>query len=344
MAGVNSQSTLHHWLNYSQKKLLDFRPLHKHYSRRIIPSTCIPFTDLKKHLFELPPKSLPFAVLEPYDNVGITQKLLIEQGWNVPWIFVEGEELWEVCRGLGILEEINDNSEHSNRFRWILFQPSPFLVKTIDYIEESLKQLSSNHIVNCLDVACGNGRDVAWLSSRQTVDWRVTAVDAMPEALDRTRQLVSGLGGLFKIQTVHAKIMADGSVKKYQESSHKTSILKDCDNISELRAKLDNIAENGIDFLNKKFDLVISIRFLRREFLSNMANLVKPRGFLLISTFVNDRKHTYKNPRSNSHRLELGELANKFRKEFEIIKDEVELIEDGRPINSFLARKKENKE
>src|SRR2546430_938976 len=107
MTSENSlRSILHHWLNYPSKKLLlDFRPFHKHYACRIIPSVCIPFTDLKKHLFELPPKSLPFAVLEPHDNAGIAQKLLKDQGWNVPWIFTEGEELWEVSRELGILEE-----------------------------------------------------------------------------------------------------------------------------------------------------------------------------------------------------------------------------------------------
>ncbi|PKK60226.1 hypothetical protein RhiirC2_871010 [Rhizophagus irregularis] len=346
-AGVNSpKSTLYHWINNSSKKLLlDFRPLHKHYTRRIIPSVCIPFTDLKKHLFELPSKSLPFAVLEPHDNAGITQKLLIDQGWNVPWIFVEGEELWEVSRELGILEEIDDgpNNEFKNRLKWTLFQPSPFLVRTIDRIEESLKHLSSNHVVNCLDIACGNGRDAAWLSSRQTIDWRVTAVDAMSVALDRTRQLASDLDVLFKIQTFHAKIMVDGSVKRYQESLSSQTSMKDGDGASEMiktRPKFDNIPEKEIEFLNKEYDLVISIRFLRREFLSNMASLVKPRGFLLISTFVNDGRHTYKNPRSNSHRLELGELATKFRKGFEIINDEIELIEDGRPVNSFLARKK----
>lgn len=347
MTGVNSpKSTLYHWINNSSKKLLlDFRPLHKHYTRRIIPSVCIPFTDLKKHLFELPSKSLPFAVLEPHDNAGITQKLLIDQGWNVPWIFVEGEELWEVSRELGILEEIDDgpNNEFKNRLKWTLFQPSPFLVRTIDRIEESLKHLSSNHVVNCLDIVCGNGRDAAWLSSRQTIDWRVTAVDAMSVALDRTRQLASDLDVLFKIQTFHAKIMVDGSVKRYQESLSSQTSMKDGDGASEMiktRPKFDNIPEKEIEFLNKEYDLVISIRFLRREFLSNMASLVKPRGFLLISTFVNDGRHTYKNPRSNSHRLELGELATKFRKGFEIINDEIELIEDGRPVNSFLARKK----
>ncbi|PKY45070.1 hypothetical protein RhiirA4_400641 [Rhizophagus irregularis] len=137
--------------------------------------------------------------------------------------------------------------------------------------------------------------------------------------------------------------MVDGSVKRYQESLSSQTSMKDGDGASEMiktRPKFDNIPEKEIEFLNKEYDLVISIRFLRREFLSNMASLVKPHGFLLISTFVNDGKHTYKNPRSNSHRLELGELATKFRKGFEIINDEIELIEDGRPVNSFLARKK----
>src|SRR6266498_1763193 len=206
MTTVNSlKLALHHWLNHSQRQLLlDLRPLLNHYVRRIIPSTCIPFTDIKNHLFELPPKSLPFAVLEPHDNIGIARNFLKDQGWNVPWIFVEGEELWKVSRELGILEERNeidhndddenndDDTEkglnlYSNRLGWTLFQPSPFLMNTIDFIEESLKQLSLNHNFNCLDVACGSGRDVAWLSSRQNVDWHITAIDAMSGALDRTR-------------------------------------------------------------------------------------------------------------------------------------------------------------
>ncbi|CAG8634114.1 13117_t:CDS:1 [Funneliformis caledonium] len=340
------KSTLNHWLCSSQRQLLlDLRSSHNHDACRIIPSTCIPLDDIKKHLFELPPKSLPFAVLEPHDHKGVAQKLLIDQGWKVPWIFVEGEELWKVSRELGILEEHANNngnnteneSNLSNRHGWVLFQPSPFLMNNIDFIENSLKTLSSNHVFNCLDVACGSGRDVAWLSSRQTVDWRTTAIDAMSGALDRTRRLASRSGVLNKIQTVHVKIMTNGSVKKYQE-------FPPGDDVSgkvETRTKLDNsIKENQIEFLKKKYDLVLSIRFLNREFLPTMANLVKPDGFLLISTFVNDGEHTYKNPQSNSHRLELGELDIKFQKEFEVIKDEIELIEDGRPVNSFLARKK----
>ncbi|CAI2183330.1 13357_t:CDS:1 [Funneliformis geosporum] len=360
MTHISFKSTLHHWLCYSQRQLLlDLRPLHDHYTRRIIPSTCIPLANIKKHLFELPPKSLPFAVLEPHGHRGVTHKLLIDQGWNVPWILIEGEELWKVSRELGILEEIDKNNDsvknydtekdelnlYSNRSRWVLFQPSPFLMNNIDFIEESLKTLSKNHVFNCLDVACGSGRDVAWLSLRQTVDWRITAIDSMSRALDRTRQLTSRSGVLDKIQTVHVKIMANGSVKKNQELSTPPQMsLSKVDGNSEVdtRPKLDKkiIMENQIEFLNKKYDLVLTIRFLNREFLSTMANLVKPDGFLLISTFVNDGKHTYKNPKSNSNRLELGELDIKFRKEFEVIKDEVELIEDGRPVNSFLARKK----
>src|ERR1044071_5980934 len=128
MSGENSlRFTLRHWLNYPSKRLLlDIRPFHNHYARRIIPSTCIPFTDLKEHLFELPPKSLPFAVLEPHDNAGIAQRLLKNRGWNVLWIFTEGEELWKVSREFGILEEIDDSSKnesnpYSNRIRWTLF-------------------------------------------------------------------------------------------------------------------------------------------------------------------------------------------------------------------------------
>ena len=63
---------------------------------------------------------------------------------------------------------------------------------------------------------------------------------------------------------------------------------------------------------------------------------------MLISTFVNSPSHpSYLNPKSNKHRLELNELRGIFEKwdDFDIVKDVIEVIEDGRPVNSFLAQK-----
>ncbi|CAG8790858.1 7843_t:CDS:1, partial [Racocetra persica] len=331
------KTSLYNWLNSSSGPLLDLRPLHIHFGCRIIPSTCIPFSDLKKHQFELPPKSLPLAVLEPHNNKGIAQQLLKDQGWNVLWVFTESERLWKVGRELGIIEEIsintNDNNMdssdlYSKRQRWTLFQPCPFLKNNMNFIEESLRNMHKpNTTFTCLDIACGSGRDASWLCLRTTVDWHVTAIDTMTSALDRTRQLAQGVGVLSKIQTVPVKIMPDGSVKQPPIRA------------GDIKNGKTNLYDN-VDFLCQTYDLVLCVRFLRRKFFDTMMKMVKPGGFLLISTFVNDGVHSYKYPKGETHRLKLGELDAFFQDQFEVLQNEIELIEDGRPVNSFLARKR----
>ncbi|CAG8696790.1 1584_t:CDS:1 [Gigaspora margarita] len=334
---VSLKTSLYNWLNSSSGPLLDLRPLHIHFGCRIIPSTCIPLYDLKNHQFELPPKSSPLAVLEPYNNEGVAQKLLKDQGWNVRWVFTESERLWQIGRELRIIEEIDINTNdnimnlpdlYSKRQRWTLFQPCPFLKNNLNFIEESLRNMHQpNTTFNCLDLACGSGRDVSWLCLRRSVDWHATAIDAMTSALDRTRLLAQGVGVLSKVQTVNVKIMSDGSVKQPPIRGGDTKNGK------------TNLYDN-VDFLNQTYDLVLCVRFLCRKFFDTMAKMVKPGGFLLISTFVNDGVHSYKHPKGDAHRLKLGELDEFFQEQFEVLQNKIELIEDGRPVNSFLARKR----
>ncbi|CAG8502375.1 5481_t:CDS:2 [Ambispora leptoticha] len=182
------KTTFKSWLASSPCLLLDFRPWSIHLRRRITPSTCIPYTELEQHWYELPPKQMPFAVLEPTDAQGVTKKMLIDNGWNVPWIFViqeekalinsdvnggaaanekdrgkEDEEIfWSVAYEFGVLEEtdvatISSLKSFSSPFikRWTLFQPNPFLKENIKMIEQTLlSDPPSSFVTPAFDSSC----------------------------------------------------------------------------------------------------------------------------------------------------------------------------------------------
>ncbi|CAG8536601.1 3111_t:CDS:2, partial [Paraglomus brasilianum] len=373
---MSLHQTFQSWLASTPRLLLDFRPLTSHFTKRIIPSTCIPLSEISCLWFELPTKQVPFAVLEPHTNVGCSKKYLITRGWKVNWIFEDTDELWEIARESNCVEEGDGSS--NKRQQWVLFQPNPFLMSNVESVEQSLLKLgdhTGSFTLECLDIGCGSGRDTVWLCAiRNEVDWRVTAVDAWPGALERTRALAKGLGVEKRVETVNAKVMADGDIRGISEgdnadygdksglnvkevgigrcidlSNNDASVVRTHDSTPAIIANdiLPNRPQfsstpTSLPFLDRTYDLVLMIRFLSRELFPTIRRLVRPGGYVLISTFVNSPSHPlYSNPKSNKHRLELNELRGIFEKwdDFDIVKDVIEVIEDGRPVNSFLARK-----
>ncbi|CAJ0636835.1 9232_t:CDS:2 [Entrophospora sp. SA101] len=317
-----TRAALNHWFTSSNRLLLDLRSLDVHYRRRIIPSACIPVSDLNLYWFELPPKSIPFAVLEPSDNKGVANQLLKDHGWRINWVFNEADDEMK---------------------KWFLFRPNPFLMNNIELIEQSLIGESfmydqQKKVFNCLDVGCGSGRDICWLSARKSsgVDWYVTGMDVLTSALDRAKLLAKRMDVPHKIQTINAKILNNGNIKLLLP-------IREDENKEIITSEKEHKKESNEEILNKRYDLVLCIRFLNRNFFDKMINLVNPGGFLLLSTFVDDKIHVYERPHSDEHRLKLGELSeivkNKYQ-HFNIIQDKIEFIEDGRPVNSFLVRRK----
>ncbi|CAH1758056.1 15986_t:CDS:1 [Entrophospora sp. SA101] len=356
-----TRAALNHWFTSSNRLLLDLRSLDVHYRRRIIPSACIPVSDLNLYWFELPPKSIPFAVLEPSDNKGVANQLLKDHGWRINWVFNEADdEVWKFAKEFNILEicenilssptnnNINNNNYSSGNSdckmkKWFLFRPNPFLMNNIELIEQSLIGESfmydqQKKVFNCLDVGCGSGRDICWLSARKSsgVDWYVTGMDVLTSALDRAKLLAKRMDVPHKIQTINAKILNNGNIKLLLP-------IREDENKEIITSEKEHKKESNEEILNKRYDLVLCIRFLNRNFFDKMINLVNPGGFLLLSTFVDDKIHVYERPHSDEHRLKLGELSeivkNKYQ-HFNIIQDKIEFIEDGRPVNSFLVRRK----
>ena len=79
------------------------------------------------------------------------------------------------------------------------------------------------------------------------------------------------------------------------------------------------------------FHLVHVARFLKREVLAELASILAPGGLLLYHTFVEDTP-------SSTHAVAPGELRRAFSS-LEVLRDDVEAIDDGRALSFFAARK-----
>ena len=172
-----------------------------------------------------------------------------------------------------------------------LWQPNLFLVEALERISAPTRQ------GRALDVACGSGRDAVYLA---LAGWNVLAIDILPDALDRARDLARRNG--VKIATEQWDL------------------------------------ETGATLPPGKFDLVVVFRYLHRPLFGAMREAVAAGGYIVYETFHGKTLETGRPPRNPGHLLETGELVQAFDG-FEILiaRDAVE--RDGRYVSSILARK-----
>lgn len=233
----------------------------------------------------------------------------------------------------------------------------------------------------CLDIGCGSGRDIAWLLSRGEARWTATALDAWAGAVERTRALFESMRFGKRVECLaQAKVMADGGwrlISPAQRPAETWQELNGVDIIENTPPVLADTQRSNINpnisatpMPSKKeifspglptsvffshlfpsnpscptFDLILTIRFLSRPLLPHLSQLLAPGGFLLVSHFVDDPNYEYDTPRPE-HRLRRGELAEIYGglEGLEIVMDVVEEVEDGRPVNSVLVRRREEAE
>lgn len=97
-------------------------------------------------------------------------------------------------------------------------------------------------------------------------------------------------------------------------------------------------------FHTQQYDLILCIRFLVRSFLPLIRSMITPGGYLIYSTFQKHPTLIYEHPTSAQHLLQEKELAQVFNETygFEIIMDRIDVLIDGRWLNSFIARKRKS--
>ena len=152
-----------------------------------------------------------------------------------------------------------------------------------------------------MDVASGSGRDAALLCCRYGFDF-VCALDRDGRALSRWARLLD----------------------RHQVPPESRVAVE-----ATIRAEGDLTA--ALASLPGPWNLIHVARFLKREVLAEIASLLAPGGLLLYHTFCED-------PPRAQHAVAPGELRRAFAG-LEVLRDDVEAIDDGRELSFFAARK-----
>lgn len=142
-----------------------------------------------------------------------------------------------------------------------------------DFLAAVLPALPPGH---ALDLACGTGRDAVYLAS---CGWDVTAVDILPDALARARDL--------------ARRCAAAIVP-----------IRFCCADLELEPR----AEAATDWCTPPFDLIAGFRYLHRPLLRRLPELLRPGGSLIWETFTTLHRTRHGRPASDARVLRPGEL------------------------------------
>jgi SAM-dependent methyltransferase len=121
-----------------------------------------------------------------------------------------------------------------------------------------------------LELACGTGRDTVFMSS---CGWDVTAVDVLPDALSRGRELAARYAAALRpIRWLQLDLEAE-------------------------------VAEFG-----RAFDLITVFRYLHRPLLGRLHDWLRPAGSILCETFTTVHRERYGKPSRAGHVLSPGEL------------------------------------
>ena len=141
-----------------------------------------------------------------------------------------------------------------------LWEPNAFLAET-------LPQLSPGR---ALELACGTGRDAVFTSSH---GWDVTAVDILPDALGRAREMAG----------------------RYAPALRTINWLE-----------LD--LERGAVRFERTFDLLTGFRYLHRPLFPRFREWLRPGGSILYETYTTLHRERHGRPARHTHVLEPGEL------------------------------------
>lgn len=192
-----------------------------------------------------------------------------------------------------------------------LWAPAPILLEEIDFISRTVLAKTA------LDIGAGSGRDSAFLA---LCGYSVTSVD-------RDKNLVS---------------------KAVRLASRENQFLPNMTCTSESRGTVRGIVRTLGAHLSQDRDwlrsnasqLLVVVRFLRRGVLEMLHEAVDTGGFVIYEHFLRGCEQ-FSGPKKASQMLEMGELGNVFTEErgFSILRDEKQLLADGRPVVRFVAHR-----
>lgn len=220
---------------------LDPRPAAEAAAHPIADAVNIPLAELPARTHELPPTTNVVQVVGP--------ATLAEQ--TVNWLNTHGRRAcaaadWNYAEGPTRLARL-----------WL---PNGLLEEIVAGLPPGM----------ALDLACGTGRDAVYLATR---GWQVTAVDVLPDALERGRAL--------------AARYAPGAPP-----------------VRWLQADLEHDPPAALG----PFDLVIMVRYLYRPLLTRLRDWLRPGGSLICECFTMTHRARHGRPARPADVVGPGEL------------------------------------
>jgi SAM-dependent methyltransferase len=149
-----------------------------------------------------------------------------------------------------------------------LWEPNAFLAAALPEIAAAVRLPGARAV----DLAAGSGRDAVYLAA---AGFAVTAVDILPDALERARDLAAREG-------------------------------------VAIETRVGDLAREPIIDEIGASDLVVVVSYLERSLFPAIRRAVRPGGFLVYETFLLKQRELFGRPRNPAHLLEPGELRNLF--------------------------------
>lgn len=219
---------------------LDPRPAEQAAARPLPDCVNIPWAQLPERMYELPPRDVVVRVVGPATLAEQTVALLAR---------------YERPAKVASPDEPVNPSPGMRR----LWRPNTLLAEVAPTLPAC----------DAIDLACGCGRDAVFLAA---LGWRVTAIDILPDALQRGRELQA----------------------RYAPAATPVQWIE-----HDLEARRPPVEPAG---------LVTVFRFLDRKLYRGLHRLVRPGGTVLVETFTTLHRERHGRPARERFVLRPGEL------------------------------------
>ncbi len=238
------------------ERVIDVRPAEAFLRGHRAGALNLPLENLDQRIHELPPSGAQITLFDevPSRAESARQRLAARDRWQL-----------NVVAGSAFLAA-GPLEQGPSRARF--WEPHAWLADGLDLIEATCGQLKNRRAV---DLASGTGRDAVYLALRGLT---VEAVDILPDALERARDLATQYG-------------------------------------AELRTRMIDLETNGFPD-SDSYDLVIVFNYLHRALFDDIRRAVRPGGFVIIETFLVAQRERYGKPARDAHLLQPGELSQRF--------------------------------
>ncbi|PWQ97908.1 methyltransferase domain-containing protein [Leucothrix arctica] len=275
----------------SDTALIDCRPLAEYVLGHIPRACSLPTDSLFTRMHELPKRTTPIHLCGKAEDLKAATEYLIDRGHEVIEQTLWTEALQQELSASDTLEK----GEVSHQ----LWQAAPLLQRFVNEIVPKHNIAAGKG----LDIACGAGRDLAYLAAQ---GWEMTGIDRSIDSLER----VATLAKYCKVEIPTLQLDTETGTDPF------------------------TLFEDG------SFDLICVARYLHRPLFPYIKRLLKPHGVIIYQTFMVGCEETkIGRPKNPNFLLKNGELAETFAG-YDVLLDEVEMLEDGRPVAAFIARQK----